>query len=151
MLLGDAHVLATLSTDWVRAVKQSGRFASQKWDRTIKVPITTVDKLIDCYGVPDFMKIDVEGFEYEVVSGLSRPVPTISLEFMPEWPDSIRKSIAHLRQLADVAFNYSLGETMQFGSGAWVSAKEILEILERFQGTHAWGDIYVRSTEHPLR
>ena len=35
-------------------------------------------------GSGTFVKIDVEGFEYEVLKGLSTPVPYLSFEFVPE-------------------------------------------------------------------
>jgi FkbM family methyltransferase len=47
------------------------------FEKTEKVKITTLDKLISKYGIPYFCKIDVEGFEYEVLSGLSKKIPLI--------------------------------------------------------------------------
>ncbi|WP_407664880.1 FkbM family methyltransferase, partial [Micromonospora tarensis] len=35
----------------------------------IVVPVVTVDALVEQYGVPTFAKIDVEGFEDEVLAG----------------------------------------------------------------------------------
>ena len=62
-----------------RAVASGGEWA----DHAV-VPVTTLDALIDRYGLPAFCKIDVEGFEEAVVRGLSRPIPSVSFEFTPE-------------------------------------------------------------------
>jgi FkbM family methyltransferase len=45
------------------------------------VNITTLDKEIQRFGVPAYCKIDVKGWENEVVKGLSHPLPIISFEF----------------------------------------------------------------------
>jgi FkbM family methyltransferase len=43
-------------------------------EKTI-VETTTLDHLIEAYGLPFFIKIDVVGYELEVLQGLHRPVP----------------------------------------------------------------------------
>ena len=42
------------------------------------------DNMISRYGSPEFTKIDVEGYEFEVLNGLSQPIKTISFEFTSE-------------------------------------------------------------------
>jgi FkbM family methyltransferase len=47
----------------------------------IVVPVTTLDDLIARHGLPKYCKIDVEGFELQVLHGLSNKIPLMSLEF----------------------------------------------------------------------
>jgi FkbM family methyltransferase len=54
-------------------------------DKTVKeitVPITTLDELIKKYGVPKYIKIDVEGNEDKLFEGLSTKIDLISFEFV---------------------------------------------------------------------
>ena len=60
-------------------MRRGGRRSAGR--HAIRVPITTLDSLIARHGVPTFIKIDVEGFEFEVLVGLSRPINAISFEF----------------------------------------------------------------------
>ena len=57
----DSPVLSTFAEHW-----KKGRFVESKWDKKIIVDMTTLDELIKEFGVPNFIKIDVEGFEHEV-------------------------------------------------------------------------------------
>lgn len=141
-----AHTLSSLSSDWIEAVKKSGRFAQQTWDNKQTVQITTLDQLIEDYGLPSFIKIDVEGFEEEVVKGLSQPVPMLSLEFTPEFLQSTVNCIAHLSQLAEIQMNYSLGETACLVLPDWISHQDMLTRLEDLADNHqVFGDVYIRS------
>ena len=84
--LRPSGVLSSLSPSWIDAVKKSGRFSCHSWGDPYPVGITTLDRLIQIFGVPSFVKIDVEGYEPEVLRGLSSPVGALSYEFTPECP-----------------------------------------------------------------
>jgi FkbM family methyltransferase len=43
--------------------------------------MTTMDTLISLYGKPDYCKIDVEGFEINVLKGLNIPLNLVSFEY----------------------------------------------------------------------
>ncbi len=46
----------------------------------VKVDVVTLNSLISRFGMPDFTKIDVEGFEKQVFLGLSKPLPVVCFE-----------------------------------------------------------------------
>ena len=145
MMISDACTISSLSKEWVEAVRKSGRFQGHNWggDRNI-VQTTTLDKLIDQYGFPSFIKIDVEGFEYEVIKGLTQPVKNLSIEFTPEFLESTFNCIDYLSRLGIIQLNYSIGESMNLYLHKWVSPKEIVKILSEFRNDNKfYGDIYI--------
>lgn len=143
MLISSAHTISSLSPGWVRAVKESGRFTHYDWNRMETVTIETLDNLVAEYGCPAFVKIDVEGFEEQVVSGLSVPVGALSMEFTPEFMESTLKCVEHLCAIGDYQFQISLGESMEFALPQWVTAGEITRALAAVPQTSC-GDLYAR-------
>jgi FkbM family methyltransferase len=76
--------VSTASAAFRAAVAAVPSFASVRWSEGIRVETTTLDRLIEQYGRPSFIKIDVEGMEDEVLAGLSMSVPALSSSsFLP--------------------------------------------------------------------
>ncbi len=151
LILSNSHTVSSMSREWIDSVRNSDMFFTStsafQWQGNVKVPVTTLDKLVKEYGIPAVCKIDVEGFEYQVIKGLSQSIKIISFEFTPT-PGLIEKamqSIEHLCAIGEVNFNYSFGETMTFALDKWVDASEIREILMAIPyKTSFSGDVYVR-------
>ena len=61
--------------------------------------VTTLDRLIESYGVPAFIKIDLEGYELQVLQGLSRSVRGISFEFFAERLQQTKLCVGRLTDL----------------------------------------------------
>ncbi len=141
----DASTISSMSDDWIAAVRASGRFAGHDWRRAIEVPVTTLDHLIGRVGVPAFIKIDVEGFEREVIAGLTKPVPALSFEFTPETLESTLAIVRRLEEAGFHRFQYSEGESLAFAQEGWMSSAALFRQLEARRGdVRAFGDVYAR-------
>ncbi len=71
---GKFHAKNTCFDGWKRL------WPTLKW-KPMEIEATTLDSLIEEFGVPTYIKIDVEGFEHKVLAGLSKKIDFISFEF----------------------------------------------------------------------
>lgn len=141
----DAPTLSSLSRDWIDSVRNSGRFGHRTWVSHQNVSVTTLDSLIAAHGRPDFIKVDVEGSELNVLRGLSKPVPALSFEFTPEAMRIALASVDYLTHLGDVEFNYSLGESMTMEHASWLRSDDVIRRLQDLQSrVDIYGDVYAR-------
>jgi FkbM family methyltransferase len=134
--------VATLSPEFVAQAGQSRGFRRTRWRERIEVEVTTLDALIAAHGVPNFCKIDVEGYEHAVLEGLTRPLPALSLEYLPAALDPALIAVARLNNLGAYRFNRSPGETMRFVAPHWLGAVEMTAELKRVPPEEGAGDVY---------
>jgi FkbM family methyltransferase len=145
--VSSADVLSSFSSDWINAVKDT-RFKEYSWNAPQKIEITTLDRLVAENGLPVFIKIDVEGYELEVLKGLSKPVQMISFEYTV--PELTSRAIDCIEQIEkkgpEIECNYSIGESMKLEFSEWLSAADMKEFAqsEEFSAS-GFGDIYVRT------
>lgn len=147
MFLCYADAVSSMSKEWISRVKDSGRFPSgYDWNEEVTVQVTTLDALIASYGVPTFCKIDVEGYEYEVIQGLSQAVPMISFEHTPQVAETSLSVIAHVEKLGHYEYNYVRGEDTQFVLEKWVDVRAIVAYLSKLRNEHniMSCDVYAR-------
>ncbi len=137
----EAPTLSTLFDGWI----SESCFANDyHWTKRERVPLTTLDALIAVYGTPRFCKIDVEGFELQVLRGLTRPIPFISFEFHGEFLENAKRCSDYLLSTGPHEFQVSLGESMDFVFPQWVPPRKLFEKLESLPEYPLWGDIYAR-------
>jgi FkbM family methyltransferase len=139
-----APAVATLSRDWINAVQRTNTFVNVRRDMVLAVTVTTLDALIAQYGEPVFRKIDAEGYELEVLRGLSKAIRALSFEYIPAAIDIAVDCIERLDQLAMYEFNWSPGESHRLQSAAWLSPDEMGAHLTSMPVNGRSGDVYAR-------
>lgn len=142
--------VATASDDFIRSADAAPGWEGQRWDDKIRVPMTTLDALIARYGKPAFVKIDVEGFEDEVLSGLSQPVDALSIEFTTIQRNVALAAIRRLAGMAGYRFNAALGESQVFAHPKSLSADEICRWIEGLPAEANSGDVYASLNDAAL-
>jgi len=138
--------LSTISKEWVEESRFSAKY---RWGKGIEVPCTTVDELVDMFGVPDLIKVDVEGHELAVVTGMSKAYAPISLEWAEEMYDNANLVCARLHEIGYRDFGYTEGSTLlcpPVTYTAWKDSKIHEDIKP--DRRKRWGDIWAKSKDH---
>lgn len=148
MYIADESTISTFSKEFVEKMQHS-KFKRNKWANQIEVPIRTLDSLITKHGMPAFCKIDVEGFEAEVLAGLNQPIPVISFEYnVPELSQNVISCVGKLNNLSrNYTYNYSVAESMQLKLQTWMNYQQFVSFVATQEFLNSdFGDIYARLT-----
>ena len=97
-----------------------------------EVDTVSIDELIKKYGTPNYIKIDVEGYEIQALNGLSESVQLLSFEAnLPSFRMESIQCISKLNSLDNsVLFNYVTSDLSEFALQEWQPYSSFLKILE---------------------
>lgn len=144
----------------LHAVRDSARSSFiQGWAEDViniyHVPVVTLDAAIKTFGRPFYCKIDVEGWELEVLKGLSQPIPLVSFEFHLNQVGVIQtlSCLERLSGFGDQYVNIAPAETSLFQFRDWRPLEEFMEwfpgdlqsTLPRYSRCgYLYGDIFIK-------
>ncbi len=141
---GHGGTISTLVPDhyW----QPGGPWQNTPHDGREVVDMTTLDALIEEYGVPDFMKIDVEGYEFQVFQGLSQFI-SLSFEFHPFFRYNAILCMDRLLEIEPgIEFNHTVGEALTY-AGEWMDREAMILTMDALYAAHGrvyFGNVYVR-------
>ncbi len=143
--IGSNHLVSSFSTEYID--HKTKLHPNLKYSKSISVEVKTLDSLIEQYGMPSFIKIDVEGFEKQVIKGLKNKASMISFELnTPRFNDDAVECLEYLQKLGYSEGNYSFYENSKMEYDPWIDIEQLIYGIRNraeFQRP-AYLDIYVR-------
>lgn len=149
LILGSDHSTTSLSEEYIAKVVERGALGDATWTPGSDVPIRTMDEMIVELGRPDFVKIDVEGFEAEVLAGLGTAVPALSFEITSEHIAPAVECVDHLSTLGEYEYNWSGLWSNVLQCDSWLSSREARDLVSTWPLRQAHyprkADVYARA------
>lgn len=110
-----SHAFGTASEKWKNHESKDSSGVTYR-NEPLTVTAVTIDHLISQYGLPAFIKIDVEGHEEFALRGLTQKIPLISFEaILPAFIQETESCIKHLTKLSeDAVFNFAVDNYLQW-------------------------------------
>lgn len=146
--LAVADTVSSLNINWLT----SGRFNGYFSNNYIEVETTTIDKLVEEYGIFDHIKLDVEGYEDKAIFGMTKQYNTsIQFEWANEWFHPVSMPVLnHLKNLNYSKFNVSYDGCRDYNPKmlpeTFLNYESLLAVIEnqRNVNSDAWGMILAR-------
>jgi FkbM family methyltransferase len=133
---------STLVDPGVEWIEQSPDYRTASWTHTLEVRVTTIDLLAMDLGEPEYVKIDVEGFEINALRGMTFRPRYLSFEFGARRKDASLECLEHLGARG-YAFRPIVGREYRFGTREWLTLAEAREWLLAFSVEQAeYGDMF---------
>lgn len=118
---------------------------SIKWNNKEEVQVKKLDTLIKEFGLPDFCKIDTEGYELDILLNLNHKIKMIEFEFNEAFIEDTLKIISILDK-KNTVFNCTLNEKPRFKLENWVKANKMIKYINSLDKEKLHGNIFVKNS-----
>lgn len=135
------YVLSTTNKEWF--VNKNFRFYGSNYTEVLCKTIT-IDNLILKYGIPNIVKIDVEGAEYEALTSLTHKVDNICFEWASEVKDVTLNCLDYLFKIGFTKFCIQQNDNYTFRPTEYEDISVIKTILSKQTPKVEWGMIWAQ-------
>jgi FkbM family methyltransferase len=135
---------STMSKDYLEHYRKKKSLANLNWKEKQQVEVITLNYLCEKYGIPKFVKIDVEGYEYEVLKNLKYKIPIIKIEFNTEFKEIAISCVKKLSTLGKYEFNLALFSDDILFLEQWTKKEGVIRLLKELNKKFYFGNIYAR-------
>jgi FkbM family methyltransferase len=141
LFVGEHSGHSTVSQEWMQTASRED--AGYRWKNEIRIRLNTLDRLCEEYGTPDFIKIDVEGFEHSALRGMSFQPSALSFEFHALTSGQMRTCLELAVFDSGCSFNIVLDESHGFVWDDWRPRNQVFEYVSTLP-VEKFGDIFVK-------
>ena len=133
----------SINPEWITAIRHRNFFERTK--RMVLVKSITIDGMISRYGVPDIIKMDIEGAESKALRGLSRKCGLVTFEWSEDFFGDSEICVDLLKKLGYEKFAFT-EESDQFNPNLDFDAWENLKLKDDIDPKREkrWGMIYAK-------
>jgi FkbM family methyltransferase len=142
----EENTMSTLNEKWLESVSKSELHSHARWLNKVEVPVRTLDVLAKQYGEPSFVKIDAEGYDDQVLAGMSFQPAALSFEFNTNGLDVALRCLSAPALRKGYLFNYTVGQEFLYGRENWLTRESIVGLLENFDLRQEYGEVLARRT-----
>lgn len=135
----DVDVLSTINKDWLAS--ENSRFYGTKYIE-ITCKTITLDKLIEIHGLPELIKIDVEGGEYDCIKSLSQKVNVLCFEWASEVNEITFLCLDHLYNIGFTGFHIQHEDEYTYRPSYYTSINVVKNQLAKMTPKLNWGMIW---------
>ena len=135
-IASDRDDVSTLSNQWADLTEAH-------WQGSVQVQVKTLDSIAEEFGIPKYVKVDAEGYDAEVLRGMSFRPLMVSFEYLPR---DLRIARECTELLGEFSFNFVIEERSRFELDQWVCKEEILSVLSTLDSSILYGDVFARNS-----
>ena len=136
--------MSSINKNWL--TDEKSRFFNHPYTKIVCETIT-IDELIKIYGLPEFIKIDVEGGEYECITSLSQKVNQLCFEWASETNDITFNCLDYLNNLGFTEFYVQMNSdefTFRPQNNDYYGINETKHILNNTKNKIDWGMLWCK-------
>jgi len=133
--------LSTLNKWWLTS--SESRHGHCGFHATSTVPVVSLDTLIATHGLPDMLKIDVEGAEDSVLRSLSSKPPVVCFEYASEMLSVTVASLSRLDELGYTNYHIQSGDDYSYLPSAYdLTLHECRRRIQSMRPKVDWGMVW---------